>query len=166
MKTKGMLILLMGPSGSGKNTLKAHIEKIFGEKMTFVTSYTSRAIRPSEIEGKTYHYVSREEFENMRDAEKFIESAEYGGNYYGIPLDAVQDALSNDKIIFREIEHKGYEQIKAKLSHEQYRLIFVDGGDWEHLKHRILSRAPMGDIEREDRERKLDACKVILESRQ
>jgi len=80
MKTKGMLILLMGPSGSGKNTLKAHIEKIFGEKMTFVTSYTSRAIRPSEIEGKTYHYVSREEFENMRDAEKFIESAEYGGN--------------------------------------------------------------------------------------
>lgn len=144
---KGMLLMLMGPSGSGKNTLKAHIEKVFGDKLSFVTSYTSRAPRPGEEEGKTYHYVSRGEFEAQRAAGKFIESAEYGGNYYGIPLDAVQDALKNGKIIFREIEHKGYRQIKAVVPHSQYRLIFVDGGDWEHLKRRILERAPMSKEE-------------------
>ncbi|OGG58935.1 hypothetical protein A3C89_03550 [Candidatus Kaiserbacteria bacterium RIFCSPHIGHO2_02_FULL_50_50] len=147
MQKKGMLILLMGPSGSGKNTLKAHVEKVFGDQLSFVTSYTSRAPRPGEVPGKTYHYVSREEFEALRDAGKFIEWAEYGANYYGIPLDAVQDALENGKILFRELEHKGYQQIKAKLPHDQYRLIFIDGGDWDHLKRRILGRAPMSEEE-------------------
>ena len=144
---KGRLILLMGPSGSGKNTLKAHIEAVFGSRLEYTVSYTTRAMRPGEVEGKTYHYISRDAFERMVQGGAFLEWAEYGGNYYGIPRADVEAGLQKGRVLFREIELRGYLQVKAQLSREQYSFIFIDGGDWEHLTKRILGRAPMSGEE-------------------
>lgn len=144
---KGKLVLIMGPSGSGKNTLKDHVRQVFGDNLTYIVSYTTRALRPMEKEGKTYHYITIEQFRRMIRDHVFLEWAEYGGNFYGIPRAEVERGIAEDKILFREVELRGYEQIKKQLPKKYYNLIFIDGGDWDHLTERILSRAPMSESE-------------------
>lgn len=144
---QGKLVLIMGPSGSGKNTLKDYVRRVFEERFTYIVSYTTRAIRPGEEEGRTYHYITTEEFQRMVHDNIFIEWAEYGGNFYGIPRADVEQGIAAGRILFREVELRGYEQIKKQLPKEYYTLIFVDGGDWEHLTKRIMARSSMSEME-------------------
>ena len=81
-KEKGLLIVLSGPSGAGKSTV---VKKLMQQRgnIHFSVSYTTRAPRSEDIDGVTYNFVDRAEFERMIANNEFLEYAEYSGNYYG-----------------------------------------------------------------------------------
>ena len=91
---KGKLFVVSGPSGVGKNTLlNAVIDR--RENVRYSVSATSRPIRPGEVDGKSYYFVSRERFEALIADDALLEYAEYVGNYYGTPLAPIREAIAN-----------------------------------------------------------------------
>ena len=97
MARKGLLIVLSGPSGVGKGTVRAAIFAKDNQEFVYSVSATTRKPRPGEVDGKDYFFKSREEFEEMIANKKLLEYAEYVGNYYGTPLDYVQETLNKGK---------------------------------------------------------------------
>ncbi|MFZ1074851.1 MAG: guanylate kinase [Minisyncoccia bacterium] len=146
----GKIILVFGPSGSGKGELMRYALSLYPE-LRFPVSSTTRSMRPGETNGKEYHFVTREEFERERDSGQFLESAEYGGNLYGTPKREVLDALSSGHVVLHEIEMQGVQAIEKLLPKEALRTVFVDAGSWEELRARILARAPIPETELEKR---------------
>ena len=150
---QGKLILVVGPSGSGKGTLMAHIRNTFPH-IPSPTTWTTRAPRPGEENGqsgKKYHFVSQEEFSNNIETGGFIEWAEYGGNRYGTPLAEVMNPLSRGETVLQELEIQGVEQLRQRIPKEQLAVIFIDAGSWDELRRRILARGPMDEEELEKR---------------
>jgi len=141
---QGKFILVVGPSGSGKSALLAHLCAEMPE-LIFPVSCTTRAPRPGEVEGEKYHFVTQEEFEKRRAAEEFLEWAPYGGSYYGTLKSQILGALSEGKTVVREVEVQGARQIQQLMP--DVRIIFIDAGSWENLERRIQSRAPMSEVE-------------------
>ncbi|MDE1925033.1 MAG: guanylate kinase [Patescibacteria group bacterium] len=150
---QGKLILIVGPSGSGKGTLVAFLREQYPE-LVFPISCTTRVPRPGEENGsgKKYHHLSKEAFAQDIAEGKFLEWAQYGENYYGTPKAEVMDALAAGKNILHELEMQGAEQLRAKVPHEQLVIIFIDAGPWEELKRRIIERGHMQDEELQKRE--------------
>lgn len=142
----GKLILVVGPSGSGKNTLINHVLKIHPE-FKFVVSATTRNKRQGEIEGVTRYFFTKEEFEKKIENNEFIEWAEYGGNLYGTPKSEVIKPLEGGKLLINEIEVQGARIIKNLLPKENLFIIFTKAGTWDELVKRILERGPMSDDE-------------------
>ncbi len=134
---QGRLIVVSGPSGVGKDAM---LESIFDLLPGVVRSVsaTTRPPRPAEIDGKDYHFLSREEFEKGIDSGYFYEYAEYGGNLYGTPKSKVdeQRAAGNDVIL--KIEVQGAELVK-KLSPEAS-LVFIKPPSIEELERRLRAR--------------------------
>ena len=89
-KEKGLLIVLSGPSGAGKSTV---VKKLMQQRgnIHFSVSYTTRAPRSEDIDGVTYNFVDRAEFERMIENNEFLEYAEYSGNYYGTSLKVIEE---------------------------------------------------------------------------
>ena len=87
----GILFIISAPSGSGKSTLVAQLRTLV-EGLDFSVSYTTRAPRGSEIDGREYHFTNREIFEAMTGRDEFLEWAEVFGNYYGTALAALDHA--------------------------------------------------------------------------
>jgi guanylate kinase len=153
---RGTYILVVGPTGSGKNTLiNAAREAIPG--LAFAVSATTRPIREGEVDGVNYYYLSREEFMRRVEADEFLEWAEYGGNCYGTLRSEIESALSKGQLILSDIEVQGVRLIREKLPREEYATIYVDAGSWEDLVPRILARGHMSpeDLEKR-RQRYLD----------
>ena len=91
---KGKLFVVSGPSGVGKNTLlNAVIDR--SENVRYSVSATSRPIRPGEVDGKSYYFVTRERFEALIADDALLEYAEYVGNYYGTPLAPIREAIAS-----------------------------------------------------------------------
>ena len=88
---KGKLFVISGPSGVGKNTILNRLVEE-RENVRYSISATSRPIRPGEVDGVSYYFVSREQFEKMIAAGELLEFAEYVGNYYGTPLAPILEA--------------------------------------------------------------------------
>ena len=161
----GKLILLMGPSGSGKGTLLSYAREHFPE-IIFPTSWTTRTPRSGEEEGtagsgpgwsgpgrsgKKYHFATEEEFAAQVERGDFLEWARYGGHSYGTPKQEINEALAIGKPVLQELEMQGVVQIMERLPREQIILVFVDAGSWEELKRRILSRGTMSEEDIEHR---------------
>jgi guanylate kinase len=140
----GHLILLMAPSGSGKKKMLESIEHLT-EKIYFAKTYTSRPPREGTEENPKYQFVSREEFQDLIDNEALIEWAEFSGNYYGTPTTEFTEPLAAGKVVMKEMELQGVQQIRQLIPAEQCTVIYIDAGSWEDLKGRILSRAPMDE---------------------
>lgn len=140
--TQGTLILVIGPTGSGKGTLVEEIRKRIPD-LVFPVSCTTRAMRPGEEEGKTYYFVTREEFEARRERGEFIEWAEYSHNLYGTLKSEIMPYIEQGKVVLREIEVQGARQILELFPRELLRVIYIDAGSWEDLERRITQRAPM-----------------------
>lgn len=105
------LFIVSAPSGCGKTSLvKALVESTEG--LCVSVSHTTRAARPSEVEGKNYFFVAKEEFKQIRQQNGFIESAQVFDNYYGTGKQNVQDSLSNGKDVILEIDWQGARQVK------------------------------------------------------
>lgn len=107
----GILIILSGPSGSGKDTvLNKLVEN--REDIKISVSMTTRNKRQDEIDGFHYYFVDRDYFEKNISENKMLEYAEYAGNYYGTPKAPVDEMLSNGKAVILKIEVQGAEKIR------------------------------------------------------
>ena len=112
MYKKGELIVISGPSGSGKGTLLKEIFARRGEKIFYSISATTRSPREGERDGIEYHFLSREQFEELIDHNGMLEHAEYCGNFYGTPRAAVLEKLLAGIDVVLEIEVQGAMQIR------------------------------------------------------
>jgi len=138
MDEKGLLIVLSGPSGVGKGTVRKEIFSQSNTKFEYSISMTTRAAREGEVDGVDYFFKTREEFENLIEQGKLLEYAEFVGNYYGTPVDYVQETLENGKDVFLEIEVQGARQVREKFPDGLF--IFLMPPSLSELKNRIVTR--------------------------
>ncbi len=134
---KGQLIILSGPSGVGKSTIVKHITKAH-PNLRFSVSMTTREIRPGEVDGVNYHFVSQEEFQAMVDRDEFLEYAGYVENRYGTPAKPIDEALNMGYDVLLDIEAQGAFQIKAKRPEAVS--IFIAAPSFEELERRLRDR--------------------------
>lgn len=141
---RGILLVVSGPSGSGKGTV---IGRLLEKRSDFgySVSATTRTPRDGEVDGVNYHFISRDEFERRIEKGEMLEYAEYCGNYYGTPVKEVGEALDSGKNLILEIEVQGAMQIKAKCPDAV--LIMVAPPDFATLEKRLRGR---GDKVSED----------------
>lgn len=152
---KGKLILVVGPTGSGKGTLIEHIQKLHPE-IIFPVACTTRAMRPSDVEGREFFFITKEEFERRIAIGDFLEWAQYGGNYYGSPKDGVLPYLAEGKILIDELDVQGARQVKAVIPADQLATIFIDAGSWDDLQRRVRARAPITEAELNKRKQRYE----------
>jgi guanylate kinase len=110
----GILFIISAPSGSGKSTLVSQLRTLV-EGLDFSISYTTRAPRGSEEDGREYHFTTRAEFERMIAAGDFLEWAEVFGNYYGTAVSALDHAEKAGKDLLLDIDVQGAVQVMKKL---------------------------------------------------
>lgn len=134
--SRGVLFVMSGPSGTGKGTICSKL--LENEDIFLSVSSTTREIRKGEVDGETYNYTTRENFEKMINAGEMLEYAEYSGNYYGTPKKAVEDMLLAGKNVLLEIEPQGALKVKAAFADAV--LVFVVPPSFEELKKRLIER--------------------------
>ena len=134
---KGNLIVLSGPSGSGKDTVLAQLLKK-DKDITLSISSITRPMRVGEVEGEKYHFISREEFEELIKNDSLLEYNIFVGNYYGTPKKAVEESLLNGKDVILEIDVNGADQIRAKCPEAVS--VFIMPPSYEELKRRLTGR--------------------------
>lgn len=140
--SKGLLIVLSGPSGVGKGTVCTALRKRLAN-LIYSVSATTRQPRLGEEEGVNYFYKSREQFLDMIDNDQLLEHAEYVGNYYGTPRDFVEKTIDEGKDIILEIEVQGALKVKEKFP--QGIFIFLLPPSLDELKCRIQNRGTEND---------------------
>ena len=137
MQKEGLLIVFSGPSGVGKGTvLREYLQEHPNVKVS--VSATTRSPRPGEVDGVHYHFLSREQFQEMIQQDGLLEYACYSGNYYGTPKAAVQEQLNMGNHVVLEIEVQGALQILKK--YPQALLIFVMPPSYQELERRLRER--------------------------
>src|SRR5215469_11481413 len=135
----GILFIISAPSGSGKSTLVNQLRSLV-EGLDFSISYTTRAPRGSEENGREYHFITREEFEGMIAAGDFLEWAEvFGKDYYGTAVAALDHAKQAGKDLLLDIDVQGGAQVMKKLPHAVS--IFVLPPSPEILEGRLRRRS-------------------------
>lgn len=150
---KGKLFAVSGPSGVGKNTVLNRVVQQ-RERVQYSVSATSRAMRPGEIEGKSYYFVSREEFERMIAAGELLEHAEYVGNYYGTPLAPIRAALEQGVDVVMDVDVVGALNIKKRLPESV--LVFLTAQSLAEIRRRLEKR---GDVSPEAMKKRLERAK-------
>lgn len=135
---RGLLIVLSGPSGVGKGTVRKALFEKKSHKLNYSVSMTTRKPRIGEVDGEDYFFVSREEFLKNIEEDKMLEWAEFVGNYYGTPRDNVERLLDEGKEVVLEIEVEGALQVRAKMPDAVF--IFIVPPDKEALYTRLRSR--------------------------
>ncbi len=137
MSRRGLLIIISGPSGSGKGTLVAKLLES-EPNMVVSVSATTREPRPGEIEGKSYYFLSKDKFLELVKSGRMLEYAEYIGNYYGTPLEPVEAWLNEGKDVILEIEVQGALQVKEKMPKAV--TIFVMPSSMDVVRQRLIGR--------------------------
>lgn len=138
MHERGLLIVLSGPSGVGKGTVRKEIFSQNDTKFEYSISMTTRKPREGEVDGVDYFFKTKEEFEQLIRQDKLLEWAEFVGNYYGTPVDYVEKTLSEGKDVFLEIEVQGAMQVRKKFPDGLF--IFLAPPSLSELKNRIVTR--------------------------
>ncbi len=110
----GILFIISAPSGSGKSTLVGELRK-YVEGLEFSVSYTTRTPRGSEEDGREYHFVSRDRFEQMISADAFLEYADVFGNYYGTARSALALAAEHGRDLLLDIDVQGAMQVMQRM---------------------------------------------------
>ncbi len=152
---QGKLVLVVGPSGSGKGTLVEYIQANYPD-IVYPVACTTRAMRPGDVEGKQFYFIDESEFKKRIAADYFLEFAQYGGHYYGSPKNSVLPYLAEGRMIVDELEAQGARQVLEKIPAEQRALVFIDGGSWDDLEKRIRARAPITEEELAKRKSRYD----------
>ncbi len=133
-----MLIILSGPSGVGKGTVRQELFKDESLNLAYSISMTTRKPRPGEQEGIDYFFVDEAKFEEKIKAGKLLEWAKFVGNYYGTPKDYVEQLLDQGKNVVLEIEVQGALQVMEKCPDAT--TIFLVPPSFEELERRIRGR--------------------------
>lgn len=110
---KGIMLVLSGPAGCGKGTVRAHL--LNTGDYTLSVSATTRAPRPGEVNGVDYYYISKDEFISRIKGGEMLEHTEYCGNYYGTPKKEAEAVLESGRNLLLEIEVEGARNVKAKF---------------------------------------------------
>lgn len=137
MVNRGLLLIISGPSGVGKGSVCA---ALLSKDINTVNSVsvTTRAPRLGEIDGKSYYFVSEEDFICRRENGEFLEWANVFGNYYGTPKAEIEKLLAAGKNVVLEIDTQGAMQIKSACPQGVY--IFILPPSYDELKKRIIKR--------------------------
>lgn len=134
---RGILFVLSGPSGVGKGTVLDHLMEDY-QDINYSVSATTREPREGELDGRDYFFISKEEFDQMKKEDKFLETARVHGNYYGTPKRYVEECLKRGDDIILEIDIQGAKQIKEKFDDAVY--IFLLPPNYEELRNRLEKR--------------------------
>ena len=139
------MFFILGVSGSGKGTLRDNLQKTKLKKdLLFVHSYVTRPMRPGEVDGDKYYFVSEEKFLEDVKAGDFLEYEwVHNAAYYGTKKKDVEDGIAAGKIVLSEIDTKGLKQVLEKhpIFQKQFTSFFLDISD-EVIKARYLERHP------------------------
>jgi len=143
LNERGLLVVMSGPSGVGKGTIRKALFHISDNNFTYSVSMTTRKPRIGEVNGVDYFFVSREEFEsNIRDG-KLLEYAEFVGEFYGTPLFFIEQKLSEGKEVIIEIEVQGALQVREKMPDAVF--IFIVPPSKKALEERLKNRGTEDD---------------------
>lgn len=137
---KGLLIILSGPSGVGKGTIRKYIMENYNLKLSYSISMTTRPQREKEVEGVDYYFVSKEEFQRNIDENNFLEWEEFVGNRYGTPKDKVEKLRNSGKHVLLEIEVNGAREVMSKVNDDRVISLFLMPPSLDALEQRIRRR--------------------------
>ena len=115
LNKKGLLVVISGPSGVGKGTVRRALFNMQNHDLVYSVSMTTRQPRQKEVNGIDYFFVTEKEFKKRIEENKFLEWAEFVGNYYGTPKDKVDEHIENGKEVILEIEVLGALQVREKV---------------------------------------------------
>jgi guanylate kinase len=146
------LVIISGPSGVGKDTIiEALRDRPRDPDYHYVVTCTTRAPRPGEVDGISYHFLDRERFLELRDAGALLEANEVHGNWYGTPRQEVREALAEGHDVILKIDVQGAQQVKERV--DEALLIFIVPPSMETLVGRLRARATESADEFELRQR-------------
>lgn len=135
---KGIVIVISGPSGSGKGTVVEQLRKIYPNAGVSISA-TTRQKRTGEVDGVHYHYKSREEFEKLIESGEVLEHTTYNGNYYGTLRSEAEKIVNSGRDLILEIEVDGAGQIK-KLLGDECTAVMLIAPDYAELERRLRGR--------------------------
>ena len=135
---KGLLIIISGPSGVGKGTVRNYFMNDASLKLAYSISMTTRSPRAGEQDGVDYIFTKKEKFEEAIQHGELLEWAEFVGNYYGTPMSQVEKLRNEGKNVLLEIEVQGATQVKEKCPDAL--TIFIIPPSMEELENRIRGR--------------------------
>ena len=138
LNDRGLLVVISGPSGVGKGTVRKALFDMPEQNFVYSVSMTTRPKRNGEVDGVDYYFVTKDEFEKRISENKFLEHATFVGNYYGTPLDKVEEQLARGKEVILEIEVEGALQVRDKVKDAV--LIFLVPPSREALYTRLRNR--------------------------
>ena len=134
---RGKTFIICGPSGVGKGTVVARL-LASDPTLYFSVSATTRPPRPGEVDGKHYHFLTREQFQSWIDEDAFLEHAEFVGNLYGTPMLYVDKAMDQGRDVILDIEIQGAEQVHRRRP--KAIRIYVAPPSWAELERRLIGR--------------------------
>ena len=143
LNERGLLIVLSGPSGVGKGTVRKALFQMKHHNLSYSVSMTTRPMRPGEVDGVDYYFVTKEEFEERIKNNQFLEYENFFGNYYGTPLDKVEEKLEQGKEVFLEIEVQGALKVRSKVKDAVF--IFLVPPSRKALYDRLKTRGTETD---------------------
>jgi guanylate kinase len=138
IKRRGLMLVLSSPSGAGKSTI-AHNLLESDPRFSLSVSVTTRQRRGSEIEGRHYRFIGRDEFERLRDGDALLEWAEVHGNFYGTPRAAAEKAMQEGRDMLFDIDWQGARQLQEQARGDIVS-IFILPPSMAELKRRLLRR--------------------------
>ena len=136
-KEPGLLIVISGPSGVGKDTILRRLFQLAPE-LKYSVSYTTRPPRPGEIDGQSYTFVTEDEFKRLIEAKEFLEWAQVYDQYYGTSRRRVEDALARGEDIILKIDVQGAAFVKKRKPDALF--IFITPPSTEELLQRLTGR--------------------------
>lgn len=144
---KGKLIIIVGPSGSGKSSVLHGLMKAHPE-YTYPLSATTRQMREGEKDGDIYYFYTKGRFEEGIENGEFLEYAVvHQDNYYGLLKKPVIDSLENGETVVREVDIQGFDSIRKKIPKKHLITIFITVPNKEELIERIINRAKISKDE-------------------
>ncbi|TNE41102.1 MAG: guanylate kinase [Alphaproteobacteria bacterium] len=139
VQRRGLMFVLSSPSGAGKSTLARSLLEGDGE-ITMSVSVTTRPMRPGEVEGKDYYFVSREDFGLMVNRDELLEHAKVFDHYYGTPAGPVEDALAEGRDVLFDIDWQGAQQLTQAAGDDLVK-VFILPPSRQTLEERLFTRA-------------------------
>ncbi|KAK3986533.1 guanylate kinase [Cladorrhinum sp. PSN332] len=152
-------IVISGPSGVGKGTLYGLLFQRHPDVFTLSVSHTTRQPRQGEYDGVHYHFVTKDQFLALKAADGFVESAQFGDNFYGTSKATIAEQTSKNKVVVLDIEVEGVKQVKAATGFDA-RYVFIAPPSEEELEKRLRGR---GTESEESVQKRLRQAKVELD---
>lgn len=141
---RGLLFILSSPSGAGKSTISRRLLAAEPE-LSFSVSATTRPPRPGEVDGREYHFRSRDDFTGMVERGEMLEHAEVFGNFYGTPRAPVEDAIAAGRDVIFDVDWQGAQQIANSPLRDAVVSVFILPPSIAALEARLKGRAQDSD---------------------